>query len=123
MLTAIQHASIAAKVRCQGLRAGSSSFSGKPLPIPTLLFLATLGGAQVCNLQERIGSFAVGKDFDALLINVGKFDRNPGLIIQPRSGLVDEKRELSLQLEKFLFCGDDRSISKVWVRGRCVREN
>ena len=66
ILTEIQHASIAAKVRA--LLPGSSSatsdaavsFTGKAFPIATLLHLATLGGARVCGAQEGEWTFLVG---------------------------------------------------------------
>lgn len=38
--------------------------------MPTLFWLATLGGAQVCNLQDKIGSLEVGKAFDAIVVNI-----------------------------------------------------
>lgn len=73
ILTAVQHASIAAKVVALASPTKSSdpdSFASKPLTIPTLLWLATLGGAQVCNLENKIGSLEVGKAFDAIVVNI-----------------------------------------------------
>jgi guanine deaminase len=46
------------------------SFASKPLTIPTLFWLATLGGAQVCNLENKVGSLEVGKAFDAIVVNI-----------------------------------------------------
>lgn len=46
------------------------SFASKPLTIPTLFWLATLGGAQVCNLDDKVGSLEVGKAFDAIVVNI-----------------------------------------------------
>ena len=46
------------------------SFASKPLKIATLFWLATLGGARVCNLEHKIGSLEVGKSFDAIVVNV-----------------------------------------------------
>ncbi|XP_015768628.1 PREDICTED: guanine deaminase-like [Acropora digitifera] len=42
----------------------------KPLNFEEAFFLATLGGSQVLGLDGKIGNFEVGKDFDALLIDV-----------------------------------------------------
>lgn len=47
-------------------------FSDRQLSIATLFFLATLGGAEVCTLEDRIGNFVVGKEFDALLVQTGQ---------------------------------------------------
>lgn len=74
ILNAIQNASIAAKVVTMNaekyLHTGThdtGNLANRPLSIATLLYLATLGGAKVCDLDERVGSFAPGKSFDALL--------------------------------------------------------
>lgn len=86
ILTAIRDASIVAKVlqfspngeaqeqrptevmaeqqkAANGAAAAESTydFCKGPLPIATLFYLATLGGAEVCNLAHRIGSIEPGK--------------------------------------------------------------
>ena len=75
-----------------------------------------MGGASVCELDAHIGSFVPGKAFDALLVTV-------------RSGTgaaavhLDEEhkdKKLDEWLERFLFCGDDRNIERVYVQGRLV---
>lgn len=42
--------------------------------LETLFYLATMGGAEVVNLDKRIGNFVVGKEFDALLVRTGLVD-------------------------------------------------
>ena len=99
------------------------SFANKHLPIATLLFLATLGGAQVCCLEHQVGSFAVGKSFDALIVNVTKGAGNPALwssLGEGEGGATVSKEALEGMLERFLFCGDDRNISSVYVQGRHI---
>lgn len=89
----------------------------------TLLHLATLGGAQVCCLENRIGSFAAGKSFDALIVNVRDGAGNPGLwggLGEGEAGAKSGKESLAGMLERFLFCGDDRNISRVYVQGRFI---
>ena len=49
-----------------------SSFASSHLSLETLFYLATLGGAEVCCLEDQIGNFQVGKEFDALLIQTGQ---------------------------------------------------
>ena len=88
--------------------------SPKGLSVATLLHMATLGGASLCNLESRIGSFATGKEFDALYVSLIK-GGNPAVWSEP-----DRKETLETMLERFMFCGDDRNIRKVWVRGRLV---
>ncbi|GAA6031719.1 hypothetical protein JCM8097_001951 [Rhodosporidiobolus ruineniae] len=55
-----------------GLPRPSTFFASRHLPLETLFYLATLGGAQVCCLDDRIGSFEVGKEFDAILVQTGQ---------------------------------------------------
>jgi guanine deaminase len=115
-------------------------FTNRPFSIATLLYLATAGGAAVCNIQEQVGSFEVGKSFDALLVNVGEESWNPGLwgldglatcrgtaAVDVDIGLEERKNKLEKErkimedwLERFLLGGDDRNIEKVYVQGRFV---
>ena len=88
--------------------------SGDPssrLAIEEIIFLGTLGGAQVCAMADKIGNFETGKLFDALLVDVGG------------QGNINihgwEQDDLAL-IKKWVFLGDDRSIRKVWVNGREV---
>jgi len=121
----IQHASIASKV--VGMQhpaepSATTSYANRQLPLTTLLYLATLGGAQVCGLEDRIGSFAPGKAFDALLVSVRT--GNPGLwgadLDEELQVKHAESKELEVWLERFLFTGDDRNIRRVYVQGRWI---
>ncbi|KAI4595258.1 hypothetical protein KJ359_006932 [Pestalotiopsis sp. 9143b] len=89
-----------------------SQGADKGLGIDEVFFLATLGGAQVCCLEDRIGSFQVGKHFDALLINSGR----PGVMTMLED--FDSTRTI---FDKFIMTGDDRNIELVFVNGRRVR--
>ncbi|KAI9245441.1 guanine deaminase [Sporodiniella umbellata] len=80
-----------------------------PLATPELFHLATLGGAQVLNLDQKIGNFFPEKSFDALLVDLttGSMDLMGG--------------ETRMQkIEKFLFNGNDQNIRDVYVQGRRV---
>lgn len=122
ILTAIQHASIASKVKGFNRTVDPPKslhavpFTDQQLSVATLLYLATLGGAQLCCLDHRVGSFAANKSFDAIIVNVGADAGNPALW----GGLEDGKDILEGMLERFLFCGDDRNISRVYVQGRFI---
>ena len=91
------------------------SFEGKHLPIATLLYLATLGGADVCLLKDKIGSFEVGKEFDAIIASIPgeKAKANPAVWY-----CADD--DIKTLVERFLFGGDDRNIKEVYVCGRQV---
>ncbi|XP_028270923.1 guanine deaminase [Parambassis ranga] len=73
--------------------------------------LATLGGSQALSLDDITGNFEVGKDFDALRVNVAAPDGPIDLI---------QYEGPKTHLEKFLNLGDDRNIMEVFVAGRKV---
>ncbi|OXB81729.1 UNVERIFIED_CONTAM: hypothetical protein H355_010290 [Colinus virginianus] len=73
--------------------------------------LATLGGSQALGLDDVIGNFEVGKEFDALLINTKASDSPFDLFS------ADTFEDY---LQKFLYLGDDRNISEVYVAGKQV---
>ncbi|KAH0842799.1 putative guanine deaminase [Fonsecaea pedrosoi] len=84
---------------------------GWKLGFDELVYLATMGGAEVCALDHKVGNFQVGKAFDALLVDVG-LDDNINT-----NGFEHDDMAL---LKKWVFMGDDRSIRKVFVGGRLV---
>ncbi|KAL1606682.1 hypothetical protein SLS60_004089 [Paraconiothyrium brasiliense] len=85
----------------------------KGLSLEEVFYLATLGGAQVMCLDDQIGNFQVGKQFDASWIST-----TTGLqsAMTPREP-ADSIRTI---FEKFIMSGDDRNIAHVYVRGRRV---
>lgn len=82
----------------------------KPLTATEAFSLATICGASSLNLADRLGNFQPGKFFDALIVNVYA---NPQIPQGP-----NEAAALSDLFEKFIFCGDDRCIDSVFIRGR-----
>ncbi|MBW0547111.1 hypothetical protein O181_086826 [Austropuccinia psidii MF-1] len=87
ILSAIRNASAAAKALNFGSKNSLDSQTSH-LSIQNLLYLATLGGAKVCGLDDRIGNFQVGKEFDALLIQTGAYS---GELIQSDSSMLQSK--------------------------------
>ncbi|EGG12528.1 uncharacterized protein MELLADRAFT_88882 [Melampsora larici-populina 98AG31] len=53
------------------IRDGMIATKALVLLIKNLFYLATLGGARVCNLEEQIGNFVVGKEFDGIIVHTG----------------------------------------------------
>ena len=119
MLDNIQEASKISKSIIGDKPTSNSQFADNVLSIETLLYLATLGGADLCDMKDEIGSFAPGKKFDAILVNTCSPGSGPDLWIPEDIGIGE--RPLRARLERFLFCGDDRNIVKVWVQGRLVK--
>src|SRR5260221_12590814 len=123
ILNEIRYTSIASKVRAMmdnppPLDPKNPSFTNSQgLSIPTLLYLATLGGASLCNLSDRIGSFVGGKEFDAILVSLIRPPCTPRGLVNPAIWReVDGEGDLESRLERFFFCGGDRSIKRVCVR-------
>ncbi|CAE6447905.1 unnamed protein product [Rhizoctonia solani] len=120
-----------AKLHLNGVKTATTEpdkpkLANKTLPLSALLHLSTLGGAQLCNLEHTVGSFEAGKEFDAVWVSVRPEAGNPGIWAnlgeEGKEGKGEKMPADSLEalLEKFFFCGDDRNVRKVWVRGRLV---
>lgn len=90
------------------------------LSVAEALFLATRGGAKVVGLEDRIGGFEVGMDWDAQMVMMDPVGETIGL--DPKAGLVDVFGGESWEdkVEKWVYCGDDRNTHAVWVKGRLV---
>lgn len=79
------------------------------------LYMATLGGARVCQLDQRLGNFATGKFFDALVVDLSRERKGRVDIFDGES---DEKC-----IEKWVFNGDDRNITRVYIAGKVILQN
>lgn len=81
------------------------------------LYLATAGGAAALGLDNVVGHFRRGMQFDALLVDCGLEE----VFDVP---LQDGRRDPLVLLESFINNGDDRNILVVWVQGRlCCQSN
>lgn len=94
----------------------------EPFNYKQMLYLATLGGAEALTSGDKVGNFVVGKEFDALLIDVsedrvGTFD----LPENENSAKASDETQLLQLLQKFIYAGDDRNIQNVFVAGRQVK--
>jgi len=91
------------------------------LSVEEVLYLGTKGGAQVVGLENKIGGFGVGMEWDAQLISLGGVDEPLGSV---DTGNVDifGWESWEEKIAKWLFGGDDRNTLAVWVKGRLVHE-
>eukprot|EP00617_Octactis_speculum_P022942 CAMPEP_0185767222 /NCGR_PEP_ID=MMETSP1174-20130828/41832_1 /TAXON_ID=35687 /ORGANISM="Dictyocha speculum, Strain CCMP1381" /LENGTH=353 /DNA_ID=CAMNT_0028451299 /DNA_START=60 /DNA_END=1121 /DNA_ORIENTATION=+ len=95
-----------------GVEAGSNdATSSAPINFGEAFYLATLGGAEVLGLKDVVGNFAVGKAMDVLVVDPNVPDSPFDLFGQESAGQI---------FEKFLFLGDDRNITEVYVNGKCI---
>ncbi|KAF8418646.1 hypothetical protein L210DRAFT_3655530 [Boletus edulis BED1] len=81
-----------------------ATVANQQLQTETILYLATLGGADVCCLQDCIGSFEVGKAFDALHVSLDDTCGNPAVWGTGVDGKEKERTPKNLRtwLERFL---------------------
>ncbi len=91
------------------------------LSIEEVLFLGTKGGARVVGLENKIGSFGVGMEWDAQLIGLGSVDEGGnGMDDSPVDIFGWESWEE--MVAKWVYNGDDRNTLAVWVKGRLVHD-
>lgn len=85
---------------------------GHPLTAPDLLHLATKAGAQALGLDDVIGDFSVGKEFDALWVRP-----EPGstLDVALRHASSDDDA-----LAKAYALGTSPAVAAVWVAGERI---
>ncbi|KAF5211660.1 hypothetical protein E0198_001200 [Clavispora lusitaniae] len=91
--------------------------------IAEALYMATMGGARACGLGDQVGSFAVGKTFDAQLIDLDAPGTNVDVFAfqKPNKPEDDDYKEKLVHLVyRWVFSGDDRNCVRVWCNGRTV---
>lgn len=112
----------------------SKSEGYKPLNYKDVFFMSTLGGAHgmlilktyflyfsslyenlflALGIGDKVGNFEVGKNFDALIVNLAQADGNIELW---------QNESIENRFSKWIHLGDDRTISQVYVQGVEVKE-
>jgi guanine deaminase len=76
-----------------------------------VFYLATMGGAEALNLHDRIGTFAPGMEFDAIILSA-----------EPKNSPVEifQSNSIADVFQKLVVLGDDRNVTRVFVQGRDV---
>ncbi|THF60957.1 guanine deaminase [Pseudothauera rhizosphaerae] len=83
--------------------------NGQNLPAERAFYLATLGGARSLWLDDRIGSFAAGREADFIVI-----DPAATPLLARR---VAQAETLAERLFVLMMLGDDRCITETWIMG------
>ena len=97
MFAAMAHAIQASKLRWRLLDS-----SLKPLTVPEAFYLATKGGGEFFG---KVGSFELGFEMDAIVLNDSQLKHPQKLTVQQR-------------LERMINCSDDRQIYAKYVVGK-----
>ncbi|KAH0496483.1 hypothetical protein TgHK011_003837 [Trichoderma gracile] len=96
------------------------------LTVEEVLYLATRGGAKCVGLEDKVGGFEVGMEWDAQLVALSHVHDDGELHHDTESedddGVVDVFGWESWgdRVAKWLYNGDDRNTKRVWVKGRLV---
>ncbi|KAM4066978.1 amidohydrolase family protein [Hirsutella rhossiliensis] len=109
ILNAMRHALVASFAR-DFIYAKNGDAS---LSLDQVFHMATIGGARVVGFGDEIGDFTIGKQFDALLVDMGTLRGGVATPLQPE----DSSRTM---FDKFIMTGDDRNIVAVFTQGREV---
>ncbi|KAI3392637.1 hypothetical protein diail_5425 [Diaporthe ilicicola] len=124
VLDAARQAALVSRHVAMGTGGGAGDDKAK-LSVEEVLYLATRGGAKCVGLERVVGAFEVGMQWDAQLVALGAVgedgEAGPG---GEFGGNVDVFGWESCEemVAKWLFNGDDRNTTKVWVKGRLVHE-
>lgn len=136
MLNAIRNTLIAsAAVTTDHLRnAQEPTEDDKSLSLDEAFYLATIGGACALNLENKVGNFEEDKLFDALVVDVDvaesmvdTFSDIYPKIFPAESSLAHDpetltEKKLKENFARFIFNGDDRNITKIFVQGNEVSQ-
>ncbi len=77
-----------------------------------MFWLATTGAAQALELDDRIGTLAVGSEADFVVL-----DPNATPLMARRTSRTESLEEL---LFAFALLGDDRAVFETYAAGKCV---
>lgn len=83
----------------------------KPVSHREAFMIATLGGAKVLDLADTIGSFGVGKKFDALVVDV---------TVEGSQIDLFEEDTLDDIFQKFIYLGNEQNFTEIYVDGEDV---
>jgi len=104
----------------------------------TVFWMATQGGAEALNLGNEIGSFEVGKCFDALVVDIEDTQEHREETDEQHQHYIPQKQQHQQhkhlhnidpfdigrpatdmeEFERFVHLGDSRNIKQVWVNGK-----
>lgn len=87
---------------------------GQKLSAFKALFLATLGGARALSLEDKIGSFDVGKEADFVVLDMRA---TPLMAFRNQITTAQTLPELAEKIFATLMLGDDRAVHATYIMG------
>ena len=86
-----------------------TALRGQPLPALAAFYMMTLGNARAMGLEQRIGSFAAGREADLVVI-----DTRATAAMEQR---MARAQSLAEELFALMMMGDDRAVAATYVMG------
>ncbi|ELS05378.1 guanine deaminase [Xenococcus sp. PCC 7305] len=93
---------------------------GKSLSAFQAFYLATLGAAKALSLEDKIGSFEVGKEADFV---VWDLQATPLMKLRNPQAQSENLEELAEKTFAMMILGDERTVRATYVAGELVYEN
>ncbi|KAF2236169.1 guanine deaminase [Viridothelium virens] len=121
VLVAARHAVMVSRHVAMG--SGEGEGDAAKLTEAEVLWLATRGGARALGLEERVGGFEVGMEWDAQMVVLGE-----GVGVDGEGGEAEGPVDVfgweswEERIAKWLYNGDDRNTAAVWVKGELVHK-
>ena len=91
---------------------GIAKLAGEHLSGAKMFHLATLSGARAMGVDQHVGSFAIGKEADFVILDGGRS-------AQMRRRLADA-RDIEELLFIYAMMGNAENVRETWSMGRCV---
>jgi len=122
ILEAVRQALLVSRHVAMGEEEGEQTEKAK-LSVEEVLYLGTKGGAKVVGLEDKVGAFEVGMEWDAQLVGLDSVTED-GELTGKEEGPVDIFGWESWEdkIAKWVFNGDDRNTLAVWIKGRLVHK-
>jgi guanine deaminase len=91
-----------------------AQLQGESLSVFKAFYLATLGAAKALSLEDKLGSFDVGKEADFIVLDL---QATPLMALRNPVPHAESLAELAEKAFAMMILGDDRSIAATYVAG------
>ncbi len=91
-----------------------AQLQGESLSVFKALYLATLGAAKALSIEDKIGSFDVGKEADFVVLNL---QATPLMTLRNPVAHAESLDELAEKAFAMMILGDDRSVVATYIAG------